>query len=359
MFLPDATPYSLSPEEKLAYLHEQLDELLAHHTTRCPHYRTLVEDWRRHRDSDEVCSENYPFIPVTLFKEYDLKSTSDEVMTLRSSATTSNSASRIYVDRATKKRQALSSSKVMADTVGRQKRPYLVFDEEKTVRGTGSLSARGAAILSLVHQASDFYFVLREDDGQLTVDEKALRAALDAIGGQPFLAYGFTYILYQVHRELASCGSSLPAAHPESVLLHSGGWKRLTNIAVDKATFNDTVCGVWQLPPTQVIDFYGTIEQVGIPYPDCSEGRKHVPYWADVVIRRSDTLEPVGVGETGLIQLISCLPLSAPNHSVLTEDLGQFLLPDECPCGRRGKAFVFKGRAPRSETRGCSDVARN
>jgi hypothetical protein len=100
------------------------------------------------------------------------------------------------------------------------------------------------------------------------------------------------------------------------------------------------------------------VEQIGVPYPDCSEGLKHVPYWAEVLIRRHDSLRPTAVGETGLLQLLNCLPLSAPNHSVLTEDLGELVLLDGCKCGRRGKAFIFKGRAPRSELRGCSDVAR-
>ena len=63
-------------------------------------------------------------------------------------------------------------------------------------------------------------------------------------------------------------------------------------------------------------------------------------------------------GEQGLIQLISALPLAAPNHSVLSEDLGEIVSLDGCPCGRRGTSFVFRGRAPRSETRGCSDVVR-
>jgi hypothetical protein len=42
---------------------------------------------------------------------------------------------------------------------------------------------------------------------------------------------------------------------------------------------------------------------------------------------------------------------------VLTEDMGEIVVTDGCACGRRGKAFVFRGRAPRAEVRGCSDVA--
>jgi hypothetical protein len=126
---------------------------------------------------------------------------------------------------------------------------------------------------------------------------------------------------------------------------------------VDKASFNRTIAVVWRISQ-HIIDFYGAVEQIGMLYPDCAAGRKHVPYWAEIIIRQPDSLAPAGVGQTGLLQLLNCLPLSAPNHSVLTEDLGVIDLLDGCECGRRGKAFMFRGRAPRTELRGCSDVAR-
>ena len=132
----------------------------------------------------------------------------------------------------------------------------------------------------------------------------------------------------------------------------------MTALAVGKPEFNAGVARVWKLAPDHVVDFYGAVEQVGVPYPDCSEGLKHVPYWADVIIRRGDSLISAPPGETGLLQLMNCLPLSAPNHSVLTEDMGRIVVDDGCRCGRRGKAFEFMGRAPRSEVRGCSDVPR-
>lgn len=359
MFLPGVQPYSLSPDEKRAFLSGQLRELLEHHKARCPEYARLVDDALRHRMTPALSVEDYPFVPVTVFKEYDLTSTSEAVISVRSSATTSDTASRIFVDRATRSRQTLSATKILADFVGQERRPYLVFDSESTVRSVGFLNARGAAILSLAPLASEFHFVMAEQDGELCLDEEALQRAVAKMGDQPFIAYGLTHILYQTHRHLEARGLMPGPAHPASVLLHSGGWKRLTTIAVDKPTFNQAVAGVWGLRPERVLDFYGAVEQVGMPYPDCPEGFKHVPYWADVIVRRSDTLDPANLNETGLIQLISCLPLSAPNHSVLTEDLGELLQADRCRCGRRGKAFVFRGRAPRSEGRGCSDVARH
>ncbi len=358
MFLDGQAPFGLERAAKERYLAAQLADLLDHHRARCPAYARLVADWERHAAPGPTNIERYPFIPVTVFKEYDLRSTDQGGMSVRSSSTTGTAAARIFVDKPTKKRQSLSANRILGDFIGSGARPYIVFDLERSVRGLDSMSARGAAILSLSHLASEFFFVMKEaDDGEMVLDPDALDRALAAIGDKPFIAYGFTYILFQAHRQLAS-GRALRPAHPDSVLLHSGGWKRMISMAVDKTEFNRTISQVWRLAPARVIDFYGSVEQVGVPYPDCSEGLKHVPYWADVIVRSADSLAPAPAGEPGLIQLLNCLPLSAPNHSVLTEDLGEIVLEDGCACGRRGKAFVFRGRAPRAEMRGCSDVGR-
>jgi hypothetical protein len=360
MFLDGEPPFGLPPADKEQYLAGQMTELLTHHRSSCPAYARLVSDWERQPANGDTVTERYPFVPVTLFKEYDLRSTDQSGISVRSSSTTGNSAAQIFVDKPTRKRQSLSANRILSDFIGNDPRPYLVFDLERTVRGLESMSARGAAILSLANLATDFYFVMRETrDGQLSLDRAALERSLVAIGDQPFIAYGFTSILFQAHQDLTLAGSTpLRRAHPRSVLLHSGGWKRMTNLAVDKPQFNRLVSSVWGLSASQVIDFYGAVEQVGMPYPDCAEGIKHVPYWADIIVRRADTLRPAAAGEPGLIQLLNCLPLSAPNHSVLTEDMGQIVVADGCACGRRGKGFVFLGRAPRAEMRGCSDVGR-
>jgi hypothetical protein len=354
MFLADVLPYGLDPAAKQSFLVPRLADLTAHHRGACQPYRAFTDAWPRPAIPRQV--EDLPFLPVTAFKEFDLRSTTGPGLSVRSSAT-SGVSSQIFVDKETRKRQHLSASRILSDFAGTGRRPYLVFDVESTVRGSDAMSARGAAILSVGHLASEFLFVMREVDGRLEPDPDALERAAARLAGQPFVAYGFTYLLYQAHEWLARRGWTAQA-HPETLFLHSGGWKRLESLAVDKQTFNTQIGQIWGLTPDRVVDFYGLVEQVGVPYPDCAAGHKHVPYWADIVIRRADTLDAAGVGEVGLIQLLNCLPLSAPNHSVLTEDLGALVAEDGCPCGRRGKAFVFKGRAPAAEVRGCSDVVR-
>lgn len=62
------------------------------------------------------------------------------------------------------------------------------------------------------------------------------------------------------------------------------------------------------------------------------------------------------MGEQGLIQVVSVLPVSYPGHSLLTEDEGIMLGEDDCACGRKGKYFSVLGRIKNAELRGCSDT---
>ncbi len=108
--------------------------------------------------------------------------------------------------------------------------------------------------------------------------------------------------------------------------------------------------------PRQVLDFYGMVEQVGTVLVDCPAGHKHAPAFADVLIRRPYTLAPAGLGEPGIIEVLSALPASYPGQALLTEDQGVMLGVDDCPCGRKGSYFRFVRRIEEAEVRGCGDT---
>ena len=97
------------------------------------------------------------------------------------------------------------------------------------------------------------------------------------------------------------------------------------------------------------------VEQVGSIFMECEYGFYHCSNFSDIIIRDVN-FNSLKVGEKGLIQLLSILPRSYPGHNVLTEDLGIINGEDDCKCGRVGKYFTVLGRAPNSETRGCSDT---
>jgi hypothetical protein len=107
-------------------------------------------------------------------------------------------------------------------------------------------------------------------------------------------------------------------------------------------------------PGSRVVDYYGLVEQVGVVFPLCDAGYRHVPAWGGVVVRDPYTLAPLR-GESGMLQLMNVLARGAPYHSVLTEDLGR-VVEGACACGRGGGRFELLGRVPKAETRGCANV---
>ena len=101
-------------------------------------------------------------------------------------------------------------------------------------------------------------------------------------------------------------------------------------------------------------DFYGLVEQVGLIYPLCEAGFRHVPVWADAYVRDSLSMQAIE-GTPGQLQLVNVISFGAPYHSVLTEDMATMAAGD-CDCGRVGKRFQLIGRMPQAEMRGCANV---
>jgi hypothetical protein len=245
---------------------------------------------------------------------------------------------------------------IIRDFIGSSRRPYLVVDVPASTAAGKEMGARGAAIQGLQPFAKEVQHCLVMDErGELALDRVKLREFATGRGDSDVLVYGFTYILWEklVKPALAE-GICLNL--PKAFVLHSGGWKRLQDQAVDKPVFNQQLAKVVGCSPDRIIDFYGMVENVGIVYPDCAHGNKHAPVFGDVIIRDPLTLKPAAAGGRGIIQVCSALPTSFPGHLLLTEDMAEVIGYDNCGCGRRGISFRFCGRVPKAEMRGCGNL---
>jgi Acyl-protein synthetase, LuxE len=351
-------PYEVEPD-----LHEQallavMKDELAYACERSPRIRNYVEQWPTdYRTSSRVA--DLPFLPASVFKmnpPLALVESEKISRTLTSSATTGQVPSRVVLDAATAKRMTKGVMTIIRDYIGSHRRPYLIVDTPATLAGSGELGARGAAIQGLRSFATEVVCCLENDAaGQITLEVEKLVEYADKWRDAEVLVYGFTYVIWNHFvRPLESKGLRLNL--PNVRVLHSGGWKRLQQQAVSKETFSRGVSAVFGCSSDRVIDFYGMVENVGVVYPDCEEGNKHVPAFANVIVRDELTLEPVAEGERGLVQVCSVLPTSFPGFLVLTEDIAELIHHDGCPCGRRGLAFRYVGRAPKAETRGCGNL---
>ena len=276
--------------------------------------------------------------------------------TLTSSATTGQVPSRIVLDAATARRMSKGVITIARDFIGSSRRPYLVIDTPESLAAQTQLGARGAAIQALRSFATEIVCCLqRGEHGDSSLDLNKLLACAAKWKDSEILVYGFTYVIWtELVQPLQRQGITLDL--PNVRVLHSGGWKRLEQQAVTRDAFIEGVSSLFGCSAERIVDYYGMVENVGVIYPDCAQGNKHVPNFADVIVRDPLTLAPVKAGERGLIQVCSVLPTSFPGFLLLTEDMAEVMGYDDCPCGRKGTSFRFAGRAPKAEVRGCGNL---
>lgn len=351
-------PYGQAPDEKQAGLLEILKQELQYACERHAGYKNYTQHWPvDYRNAGQVA--DLPFLPVGILKAnppLSLVRPEEIKRTLTSSATTSQIPSVVALDSPTARRMTKGIVSIVRDFIGSARRPYLVVDTAGFRAAGSALGARGAAIQGLQPFASETTYCLRlNDQGELTLDYDKLRAFAKERRNTEVLVYGFTFILWNhLVKPLLTEGICLDL--PKARILHSGGWKRLQDQAVEKTQFNQQLAQVFGCSPSRVVDFYGMVESVGVIYPDCSEGNKHAPAFSDVIVRNALTLEPVVPGELGIVQICSLLPTSFPGNLLFTEDVAQVIAYDGCPCGRRGISFRFAGRIPKAELRGCGNL---
>jgi hypothetical protein len=352
------SPYSQPPEERQAGLLEILKDELDYACQRHAGYQNFVQHWPRdYRSAARVA--DLPFLPVGILKANPPLSLVDchEIKrTLTSSATTSQVPSRVVLDSPTARRMTKGVVSIVRDFIGPDRRPYLVVDTPSFQGIEGELGARGAAIQALQPFASATTHCLSlSEKGELKLDLDRLIDFARSHQKTEVLVYGFTFILWN-HLVKPLTAEGICFNLPKVRILHSGGWKRLQDQAVEKPVFNEQLARVFGCSPDCIIDFYGMVETVGVIYPDCPAGNKHGPVFGDVIVRNPLTLEPVAAGEHGIVQVCSVLPTSFPGHLLLTEDMAQVLAYDGCPCGRRSISFRFVGRIPKAELRGCGNL---
>jgi hypothetical protein len=355
--LLETPPYGLARPEKDAMLSRALSALTAHHYEHCATYRHIVdrvfgglEASRSGRLTD------IPFLPVSLFKTHELKSVPDSevIKVLTSSGTSGQNVSRVYLDAETARVQSAVLVKVVQHFLGKDRLPMVILDHAGVVRERKSPSARGAGILGMAQFGRLPFYALRED---MSLDEQGLldylAAAIHGPGGGRILLFGFTFMVWTGFvQALEQRGLQLDLS--DAVLVHTGGWKRMKDLAVGPEDFRARLQALTGI--RSVINFYGMAEQVGGVYFENDLHYLHAPIYSDVVIRDPVTLAPLPDGEVGLIQVLSSLPVSYPGHSILTEDLGVIRGVDAPQLTMKGRYFEMMGRVPESELRGCSDT---
>lgn len=347
----DARPYEMNKIEKRNMMNEELKKLTIYHYENCAEYKKLLDGLQFNPYVEYEYTE-IPFLPVRMFKEYSLASVPKEEIfkTMTSSGTTGQAVSKIYLNRETAGLQQKILVKIVESYTGASRCPMLIIDCPSVIKDRRMFSARGAGILGFSIFGTDKTYALT-DDMQLNVE--AVEQFLERHKGERILMFGFTFMIWShFYQEIKK--NNIEWDFGNAILIHGGGWKKLLSEAVSKETFKESLyqaCGI-----KEVHDYYGMVEQTGTIYMECECGNLHASIFSDVLIRRPHDFSCCDFGEKGLVQVVSTLPKSYPGHVLLTEDEGEILGEDDCPCGRKGKYFRIYGRIKGAEIRGCSDT---
>lgn len=344
-------PYRLNAGEKQKLLDDLLWELTFKHRDHCQPYKRIIEALPISLTSTGNLKD-VPILPARLFKSHKFRSVSlDSIVgILSSSGTTFQVPSYIFMDKETSILQAKGFRSVISSCIGEKKLPMILIDNVSLVQNKFNLKARGVALYGMLTLSSDHLFLL---DDSLNIKWKELDAFLKKYCGERIVLFGFTFMIWE-HLYLPFVEKKRHLDLENSIIIHTGGWKKLEESAVNNETYKLKLSE--QFGVKRIYNFYTMVEALGAVFLECEKKCLHAPDFADIIIRDLVSLEPLPKGRKGLIQVLSLLARSYPGHSVLTEDLGTVLGEDDCPCGRKGKYFQVHGRMPAAELRGCSDT---
>ncbi len=345
--------YSLKKKEKESLLLNSFIHLNKHHYKNCDAYRSILEKvFPKFKNDHLIKLEDIPYIPVQLFKDFELISTDRKNIfkTMLSSGTSGKKQSKIFLDKETAILQTKVLSNIVASFLGSKRVPMLIIDSQKVIKERNLFSVRRAATLGFSIFGKEISFALDEN---MNLDLNVLKKFQEISKKQKTLIFGFTNIVWtNLINSLLLKKENIDLT--KSMLIHGGGWKKLQDQKISNKDFKDLLYKTTNI--SNIINYYGMVEQTGSVYMECEKGFLHSSNFSDILIRKKDDFSICQFKEKGIIQVFSVLPFSYPGHSLLTEDLGTIYGEDDCPCGRSGKYFKVFGRIPKAEIRGCSDA---
>ncbi len=345
-------PYSLKKKEKNKIFNHEIIYLTKLHIQKCGLYLKILKNLKL-KISLLKNYKDFPFLPVKIFKDFELKSVNNSQIykILRSSGTTSNKTSKIFLDKLNASNQSKVLTKIVSSVLGQKRLPMLIIDKNPVLENRKMFNASIAAINGFSVFGKNHSYLLKNKNSE--IDYVLLNNFLKNYGREKFLIFGFTYKIFDnLIKKLNT--KKILSNFKNGILLHGGGWKKLEKIKIDNRSFKKKLNQ--KLKIDNVYNYYGLVEQTGSIFVESKRcGYFHTSNFSDLIIRDKNFNE-LSNKKRGLIQLISLLPTSYPGHNILTEDEGEIIGEDDCKCGKPGKYFIVHGRTKQAEVRGCSDT---
>ena len=140
-------PYSLKKKDKLKKFLNYINKLTVHHYKNCEIYGKIIKNLKfKIKKKNKL--ENFPMLPVRIFKKYDLQSVprNKVIKKLVSSGTSGQELSKIYLDKKNAINQVKVLKKIMSTILGNKRLPMLIIDQNPTILDRSVFNARSAAI---------------------------------------------------------------------------------------------------------------------------------------------------------------------------------------------------------------------
>ncbi len=355
MFLSDnffaEKPFSWKKNKKHSIFVKCFNGLSNYHYKNCIKYKNIMDSLDVFKKPKNKLDE-FPYLPVNIFKydEYITGPKKNIFKTLHSSGTSGNNFTKIFLSKENAALQAKVLTKIVSSFIGNQRLPMLAIDSLDNYKKNTMFSARSAAIRGFSIFAKNISFALKSDS---SINIEAIKDFFEKNKNKKIIIFGFTFSVYNDFL-LALLKKKININFSSGILIHGGGWKKMLEKEIPNHTFKKMIKDILNI--SNVHNYYGLVEQTGSIYMECEEGHLHCSNFSEIFIRNSVLGKSI-YREKGIVQLLSPLALSYPGHNIITEDIGEILGEDDCPCGRYGKYFKIHGRLEKAEIRGCSDVS--
>lgn len=330
----------------------------AYHIKHCPEYRAVCKaegfSPEQVRTMDDL--EKLPILPTLFFKRHHVTSmprwrTAFEV----TSSGTSGQASRVGFDWGCVLAEVPMVLRLgfFHKLVSPKPAHYVVLGYKP-----GRQDKMGVArtMFGLTHFAPPLTrtYALRWTDGAYVPDLDGSVKRLGRLAKSPFPVriVGFPSYLWFGLQRMEELGLSVKLPKGSKILL-AGGWKQHYAQEVDKSTLYALAERVLGIGEESVHEFFGAVEHP-VFFNSCKRHRFHVPAYARVIIRDVRTLEPLPMGEVGLVNLITPLINATPVTSVMTDDLGVLTPGEDCGCGLKSPVLTILGRVGLNDITTCA-----
>ncbi len=338
-------------------------ENCAYHYRHCREYRKILKrsGFRPGQLESSRDIGRIPVLPTLFFKHHDIHSIAPECTWLKTTSSgTSGTASQVNFDGGA----LLCGLGMVARTVSKRGllslRParYVIFGYEphRDNRTAVARSTFGATFFA-PPLSRDYALIYRQGQYIPDLEHVMDRLCRYSHGAVPVRILGFPSYAYFVLKQMEERGIHLTLPGGSKMIL-SGGWKQFEGQKVNKEVLYGLARRVLGIEDKDVAEFFSAAEHP-VLYCDCRNHHFHVPVYSQVIIRDIKTMEPLGYGRPGLVNLITPMIKAVPVLSVMTDDVGVLHVGKECGCGIDAPYLELLGRAGVSGIKTCAAGAQD